>query len=682
MTVEEILEKNADAVKQRELTLSNIHATVVRAYKDALSGKINPDKVPKVLKEVYLVSPPQVDLAESYFRFARDTPGAVLKDLRPPIASSFYFQSTFQYDLWMNVVQRAVDEKMTDFRAFYVKEMSTSVQHTPANHSQNAMAEAARLDNEHKTESDDEFVDLGMEDELKAIDVVVDRLGKEWDAISSGIIQKKTEIAPLEAEYKRRLSELRNKFASSSTVLPLLEPNTTFNCVRRSANALTCQKLVASSNGDVFVKVAPIEGPQDSIAMDVANSIIIAGLDPSSEWSVTILGADKCTLGPTADGVAVAKVDPHGDHVACSFSVVTGTTVWESGVSCGAWALKLHSYIDKYINASMGTGLTHNDMHVANVMYGEDGVFRAIDYGRAQFRGTVYLEKNELDSKIERMMDKTPHQVITPYDPFVSYRYLTHLSCNNVEVSSCELYYKCMWMADIITFSMQIYDILKTDIPANFLGYDQNRGVYYANFRTLEEFLEMLRPGDVVSDNLTVLKLGLVLVALMIFMTGNQGHHTLARGNFTLNHYAGEVLLNIIPSFKHPQISTTIVKTAFEQSGLAATWTSLFSTLDSPQSGGATNVLVLPNTAWVNSPAPIELFPRTLMQAAEMKAGIAPAPALGPSVSETIPATIPKSAPNRVKVVTPKKPIWRGGGKNAWATNLVLAGVVFVMSLW
>ncbi len=358
----------------------------------------------------------------------------------------------------------------------------------------------------------------------------------------------------------------------------LFEENTAIRCKKRSANALTCVAPVRTRGGeDVFVKVSALatSANYDSILVDAINSEIVRRNDPQSIWSVGLRGIDRCDVRGVSDTVAV--VAPGGRYCALSFAVVAGAPVAELAPGIQVrfimkGALKLLWYM---IRCSAATGMTHNDMHVGNVMMNAFGEMRVIDYGRMQFgRGTLGAHEPVIDAVMGIAIDRGA-RMQTWADPFINFRASDFRPLDGVSP-----YDHLYWTADLITFSLQLYTRLRRAVP-HFpaVGFLDNT-LAVARFWDEDDLSVRLAQ---LGDALQVLKPGLALYAILLKSATPRGVR-MAYSNFTLTKEGGAVLHGLFKTGALKKTYGVVLSSAFRGAGLSIANQIMF---PRPAAGGA-----------------------------------------------------------------------------------------------
>jgi serine/threonine protein kinase len=102
----------------------------------------------------------------------------------------------------------------------------------------------------------------------------------------------------------------------------------------------------------------------DSLFVEVINNILLQTMEPINLHCVNYIGA-YC----------------NPDDICVSFTMLAGKTTFENSTPQHAFH-SLPLFLSRFSNVGRKYGLTHNDLHPANIMLCEDNILRMIDYGR------------------------------------------------------------------------------------------------------------------------------------------------------------------------------------------------------------------------------------------------------------------------------------------------------------
>lgn len=353
-----------------------------------------------------------------------------------------------------------------------------------------------------------------------------------------------------------------------------MDPGDTHLFVKRSANALTIAEHTVAGE---FIKVSSLkESPRgDHIVVDAVNSSIVnTYLDPS--WTVQYKNIARCNITRNFKEPGIIKkmyrrlfkkpeAKPHAEvkmvsdtddaeFLALSYASVVGDEIPAYGlVSFRKLNDRVREFMQHLLDAHQ-VGVTHNDMHLCNVMLDKGGdVLRLIDYGRMCFSGLENPYAN--NPHIERIVKVAGKSASTrvkkhgKWSPF-----LTDQTC------SWSAYY---WMTDIVTLSNQLYFTIKSSdnystTPAfqrlcvmPFIKQMINaKGEEYdvADYSDADDLLELVQK---VRPAMYTLLPGMVIYAIILKHIRDDGDEIDNRdfnyvyGNYVVRNFGGSVLLDL-----------------------------------------------------------------------------------------------------------------------------------------
>lgn len=205
--------------------------------------------------------------------------------------------------------------------------------------------------------------------------------------------------------------------------------------IRRSLNALTVVQPVTVGGKELFVKVATLGGRTDDTVRDAINSLIMSTLvDRARSWTANFIGVRPCYQvedvrrfvdedsdedsdeeysGSDDEDIPVGRAElvdgkmvygvkqggaydddeeatfgfKHGQkytHFALFYENAPGDTV--ANIRGKVTSHNVLEFLQRLIIAGTFQGLTHNDLHLNNVIRDPNGGLRAIDYGRVVFK--------------------------------------------------------------------------------------------------------------------------------------------------------------------------------------------------------------------------------------------------------------------------------------------------------
>jgi len=353
------------------------------------------------------------------------------------------------------------------------------------------------------------------------------------------------------------------------------------DCVKRSANALTCVRPLDVNGKQYFVKVSQIKKgiKTDPVAVDAANSYVVREMDPLGAWSVGLVGLNQCTISMNDEETATAKVTgPAGEGstaAALAFPVVQAEDLpGENVESFRTIAAKVQSFMKTFIEVASEHGMNHNDMHLGNVM-NQENQLRLIDYGRAHFSNRSYQRLGETVQRVVEQILNTGSKIEAVRRDGLRNKW------NPFRNDEGETFDQLYWTSDLITLSMQLYSGIRKGRMSAFqktkamflrrVKKDDN-DYFLCNYANPDELLFKLKNMNAALD---VLKPGLALYAIVLMHIKtyygedeDNANYEYVYPNFVVTPNGGDVLLAMFEDGSLIKKYGRVLEYAFGAAGL------------------------------------------------------------------------------------------------------------------
>ena len=500
-----------------------------------------------------------------------------------------------------------------------------------------------------------------------------------------------------------------------------IRTNRMIECVKRSANALTCARPLDVDGEVLFVKVAEIKKglKTDPVAVDAANSYVVRKMDPLGAWSVGLVGLNECTISmndaETATATVTGPAAAKSTAAALAFPVVQGEDLpGENVESFKTIADKVRSFMRTFIEVASENGMNHNDMHLGNVMNQKSGL-RLIDYGRAHFSNRSYKSLDDTVRRVVEQILKTGSKtddvrrngLRNKWNPF-----------RNDEGDAFDQLY---WTSDLITLSMQLYSGIR---KGRMSAFQRTKAMFLRRVKKADNDYFLCNYADAtdlyaklesMNAALNVLKPGLALYAIVLMHIKtyygedeDNANYEYVYPNFVMTSNGGDVLIAMFEDGSLIKKYGRVLEYAFGAAGLldsASPSLALLQKVADEQGGGGLEwpdcdyhddceEVGDPEVAADMQSAPVQgLFPGSLIEAASygfrrfsMPADTEDLPTVDteylPTAEEMSPLEfarqmIENEAPYRPLVA----PVSGGASATGYVASAVLAGVVVLMSV-
>lgn len=311
--------------------------------------------------------------------------------------------------------------------------------------------------------------------------------------------------------------------------------------VGRNINSFTTV-IQVEFDDDVFVKVAPIKDDAvDSIITDALNSSLINLIDKDNEWTIQLQDVKKCDLNADSKTFFVKRDD--GKALALAYKNVNGGNIEITTI--GHLKTVVCPFLRRLIDTSKEYGLTHNDLHLGNVMYDKKGsCLRLIDYGRVCIPETP--SESTWDKLYNMISGISGPLSNNKWDPF--------------EVDKARSFKEHYWMSDLMTFSMLMFlRLLKTGLVN-----EQSEFVSKQAFKDVDHLKQM---ASGFPREIAVLLPGLMIYKILQKEAMCYGNAQIVYGNCVLTRAGGAVLINLVQSDRF-QVYSDMIQEALKTSGI------------------------------------------------------------------------------------------------------------------